>query len=439
MVKQSKDSTVQNLSESSKDTQNESGVGAQSATTVDAISMLKADHDKVKQLFENFKMAERRADRARIVKEVCKELTIHAILEEEIFYPACRELMDDDPLDEAQVEHDSAKILIHELQSSVPEDAFYDAKFEVLSEQVKHHIQEEESKSDGIFAKAKEAGADLVALGAKMKERKAALQQQAVSRELHAKPLSFKSFAKLGQEEDMGSYQRGRDYNERGSREDQSSGRDRDERRRYMSDEEHGRGGRYEDDRDDYRRSRSNDDYRSSSRSSHQDDYSSRGQRMPERDENGRFMSDRDDERSSSSSRGRGYHDEQYSSRGRHMPERDENGRFMSEDDRGSSQSRGRDYEDDRRMSGGRHHGGLFGDSEGHAEAARKGWDEREGERRSSQRDDMRGSSSEYGGRRYASRGRDDEDERRHSGHGGWFGDPEGHSQASRRGWQHRG
>ena len=102
---------------------------------------------------------------------------------------------------------------------------------------------------------------------------------------------------------------------------------------------------------------------------------------MPERDEYGRFTSERaSDYRSSSPSRGRSYQDDEYSSRNQRTPERDEYGRFVSDDDRRSQgYSRGRDYEDERRASHGSGHGGWFGDPQGHAEAARRGWDEREG------------------------------------------------------------
>lgn len=442
MVKQAKETSDLNASNTPTDKENlstadEKNVSGVPENSQDAISLLEADHAQVKQLFDSYKTFTRRADRARLVQEVCEALTIHAALEEEIFYPACRELIDDDPLDEAQVEHDSAKVLINELLAGSPEDPFYDAKFEVLADQVRHHIEEEEGKSDSIFAKARSAGADLVALGRKLKERKAELTERAARRELHAKPLSFKSFANLAEEANMGSYQRGRDYDER----DSSRYRDepsRDEQGRFASDEDR-RGRDYE------RRERDDSDYRSSS-SSHgrpyqDEEHYSRGQRMPERDEYGRFTSERaSDYRSSSPSRGRSYQDDEYSSRNQRTPERDEYGRFVSDDDRRSQgYSRGRNYEDERRASHGSGHGGWFGDPQGHAEAARRGWDEREGERRSHD-EDTRGYSSQSGGRRYESRSpQDDEGERRHSGHGGWFGDPEGHSQASRRGWNHRG
>ena len=446
MVKQAKETPDFNAGNTSTDKENlskadETNVSGIPDSAQDAIALLEADHAKIKQLFDSYKTRTRRADRARLVREVCEALTIHAALEEEIFYPACRELIEDDPLDEAQVEHDSAKVLINELLAGSPEDPFYDAKFEVLANQVRHHIQEEEGKSDSIFAKARSAGADLVALGEKLKERKAELSEKAVTKELHAKPLSFKSFAKLAEEANMGSYQRGRDYDERGSsryRDEQYTGHSRDEQGRFASDEDNGRGRGHEYER----RERGDSDYRSSShgRPYQDEEHYSRGQRMPERDEYGRFTSDRDsDYRSSSPSRGRSYQDEEYSSHAHRMPERDEYGRFMSDDDhRSQGYSRGRDYEDERRASHGSGHGGWFGDPQGHAEAARRGWDEREGERRSYD-EDTKGYSSQSGGRRYKSRSRQDEGERRPSGHGGWFGDPEGHSQASRRGWHHRG
>ena len=224
--------------------------------------MLKADHAKVKQLLDSHKTRRRRTDRARLAQEVCEALTSHAVLEEEIFYPACRELIDDNSLDEAQVEHDSAKVLIGELLAGSLEDPFYDVKFEVLADQIRHHIQEEEGDSDSIFAKPRSAGADLMTVWQKLKERKTELSEKAAKKELFAKPLSLKSVAKITEESNMGSYERGRDYEERGSaryRDEQS----RDEQGRFASDEENerGRGRDYE------RRERSDSDYRSSSSS----------------------------------------------------------------------------------------------------------------------------------------------------------------------------
>jgi hypothetical protein len=145
----------------------------------DAIALLKADHRAVEDLFAKFEKA-RDADRKQaLVTEICTELMIHATIEEEIFYPACKDqIKDEDLLEEAYVEHDGAKVLIAELLESKPEAEFYDAKVTVLSELIKHHVKEEEKRAEGIFAEAKEAGLDLEALGERLEERKQALLKQ---------------------------------------------------------------------------------------------------------------------------------------------------------------------------------------------------------------------------------------------------------------------
>ena len=136
----------------------------------DAIALLKADHRKVEELFEKYENA--RGKKADIAKKICMELTIHTMIEEEIFYPACREAgVDSDMMDEANVEHDGAKSLIAELEAGSPDDDFYDAKVKVLSEEIKHHVKEEE-KRGGIFSGAREAELDLAALGEQMAARK---------------------------------------------------------------------------------------------------------------------------------------------------------------------------------------------------------------------------------------------------------------------------
>src|SRR4051812_18399920 len=129
----------------------------------DAISLLKADHRKVEELFDKYETA--RSKKADIAQTICMELTIHTMIEEELFYPACRNAgIESDMLDEANVEHDGAKALIAELEGGSPDDEFYDAKVKVLSEAIKHHVKEEE-KRGGIFSEAKEAGIDLDVLG----------------------------------------------------------------------------------------------------------------------------------------------------------------------------------------------------------------------------------------------------------------------------------
>jgi hypothetical protein len=142
----------------------------------DAIALLKADHRKVEDLFEKYETA--RAKKADIAKQICLELTVHTMIEEEIFYPACREAgVESDMMDEANVEHDGAKVLIGEIEAGSPEDEFYDAKVKVLSEEIKHHVKEEE-KRGGIFTEAKSADLDLDALGDRMAARKKELLAQ---------------------------------------------------------------------------------------------------------------------------------------------------------------------------------------------------------------------------------------------------------------------
>ena len=144
----------------------------------DAIALLKADHRKVEGLFEDFEKATGSAKKAALVRKICTELTVHTMIEEDIFYPACRGKIEEDTLDEAYVEHDGAKMLIAELIDSEPDDAFYDAKVKVLSEEIKHHVKEEEARSEGMFAQARDAGLDMDALGDAMRERKAELMAE---------------------------------------------------------------------------------------------------------------------------------------------------------------------------------------------------------------------------------------------------------------------
>ncbi len=146
---------------------------------MDAVSLLKADHRKVEALFESFEKARDSDRKEKIVTQICTELTIHAMIEEEIFYPACTgQVKDDDLIDEAYVEHDGAKVLISELSKSDPGNEFYDAKVKVLSEMIKHHVKEEEKRGEGIFAEAKEAGLDMEALGERLMQRKQELMAE---------------------------------------------------------------------------------------------------------------------------------------------------------------------------------------------------------------------------------------------------------------------
>lgn len=145
----------------------------------DAIAQLKEDHRKVEKLFESFKKARDAARKQALVQEICTELSIHATIEEEIFYPTCKgKIEDEDLLEESYVEHDGAKVLIAELLDSEPDAEFYDAKVTVLSEMIKHHVKEEEKRSEGLFAQAKEAGLDIEELGRRLQERKQALMEE---------------------------------------------------------------------------------------------------------------------------------------------------------------------------------------------------------------------------------------------------------------------
>jgi hemerythrin superfamily protein len=145
----------------------------------DAIAMLTADHKRVKTLFSEFdKLKEEGSDeeKSAIVEQICNEMTIHAQLEEEIFYPAVREAIDDsDLMDEAIVEHAGAKELIAQLEEANPEDDLYDAKVTVLGEQIDHHVKEEE---DDMFPQARKAKVDTEALGERMLKRRMALMQE---------------------------------------------------------------------------------------------------------------------------------------------------------------------------------------------------------------------------------------------------------------------
>jgi hypothetical protein len=411
----------------------------------DAAMILKADHREVESLFEKYRSAKSATEKIRLVQNICKLLVVHALLEEEIFYAACRENgVDHSTMDEAQVEHDTAKLLIAELMKEKLSDDYFDAKVTVLSEYIKHHVGEEEEPSDGIFAKAQKAGMDMDALGQKIQARKSQLLEGMQSnafapprpRSLHPQPAW-----KQSQESTMPRY---------------SSDNERDERGRFVSDDDRGRGGYQggrwrEDDNDHHGYASQNRDRDENGRfMSHDDDRGSshRGRNMDrDRDDNGRFMGHDDDYR-----RGSSRYD------GNNERDRDENGRFVSHDERGGmyrsrparddgdhrgSTSRNLDRDDngrfmsderydrnrdDDRNGGSRGHGGWYGDSRGHSEATQRGWDDRQSGHRYDHDDDRprRSFSSGY------------DDDRRGNGDRGWYGDPEGHAEAARRGWRNR-
>ena len=140
----------------------------------DAVSLLTSDHAEVKQMFEEYRqLVQDNADddrRDELAAEICSALTVHAEVEEDIFYPALRERLEDDlALDQAEVEHAIARDLIEQIVAMEPDDALFDARVLVLAEYVEHHVQEEESE---IFPQAEKSGIDLDELGAELADRK---------------------------------------------------------------------------------------------------------------------------------------------------------------------------------------------------------------------------------------------------------------------------
>jgi hemerythrin superfamily protein len=143
----------------------------------DAIKLLKDDHREVKGYFKQYESLEDEAEKQALADRICLALTVHAQIEEEIYYPATREAIDDDDLlDEAEVEHASAKQLIAEIQAMKVGDRLFDAKVTVLGEYVDHHVEEEEKE---MFPESRDSDLDLKALGVQLAERKAELMGQA--------------------------------------------------------------------------------------------------------------------------------------------------------------------------------------------------------------------------------------------------------------------
>jgi hypothetical protein len=165
----------------------------------DAIALLTDDHRRVERLFDQFERAQESSRQQQLAQEICTELKVHAMLEEEIFYPALRGKIEDDDLDEALVEHDGAKVLINDIEAGSAGDEFFEAKVKVLQEQIEHHIKEEERESGNLFSQARKADVDLQALGAEMAARKAQLMGRAETVGLAAaKPSTLKRGGTMG-------------------------------------------------------------------------------------------------------------------------------------------------------------------------------------------------------------------------------------------------
>ena len=146
-----------------------------SSKTADAITLLKQDHREVESLFESFKEASDQ-EAGAIAQKVCQMLTVHAQIDEEILYPAAKEAFEEEEdlelVNEANVEHASAKDLIAQIEEMTEEDEPFKATVTVLSEYIRHHVKEEEEE---LFPKLKKTGIDLANLGAQLLARKAQL------------------------------------------------------------------------------------------------------------------------------------------------------------------------------------------------------------------------------------------------------------------------
>jgi hemerythrin-like domain-containing protein len=148
-----------------------------SASAEDAIDLLTTDHDEVAQLFDRFDAlasdgapADQRRD---LAEEICSLLQVHSLLEQELFYPAARDVLDEEYLvDEALVAHDSAQALIDDILSGDPTEPRYDAQVRILQELVAQHVEEEETE---LFPRVRRTSLDLEELGAEMSARQEVL------------------------------------------------------------------------------------------------------------------------------------------------------------------------------------------------------------------------------------------------------------------------
>ena len=146
---------------------------AKKSTPKDAIAMLKADHKKVSGLFAEFEKARAASTKKRLVATICTELSVHAQVEEEVFYPAVKAALKDKALiPEAIVEQATMKDLIGQIEDVEPGGEMYDARVKVLAEYVKHHVKEEHTE---MFPKAAKTRLDMLALGVQMAARKSEL------------------------------------------------------------------------------------------------------------------------------------------------------------------------------------------------------------------------------------------------------------------------
>lgn len=166
-----KNSAKSTSKDTNKSHTDKKSTSASSEKSKEATQLLRADHRKVEKLFSDYENAKSLIQKKRIVTEICTELTVHAQIEEEIFYPAVKKALKDKELvPEATVEHDTLRNLIAQIEGVEPSGEMFDAKVKVLSEYVNHHVKEEQNE---IFPKAeKEKKLDLRDLGAQLTQRK---------------------------------------------------------------------------------------------------------------------------------------------------------------------------------------------------------------------------------------------------------------------------
>jgi len=154
---------------------------ASRSAPADAVALLKADHRQVEGWFKEFKASGSDSRKQELARKACQALKVHTQIEEEIFYPSFLQATDEEDIHhEAEVEHEGAKRLIADIEGSGPDDEYFDAKVKVLSEMIRHHVNEEE-KRGGMFAKAKQSGMDLRTLGEQLASRKAEIMGRADS------------------------------------------------------------------------------------------------------------------------------------------------------------------------------------------------------------------------------------------------------------------
>jgi len=417
---------------------------ASAVSKPDAIQPLREEHRRIRELLDS-RAAAPAERKAAILSQAFDAWIRHSLLEEEILLPAAKAAgLQGETYDDAEIERDVATVLLADLRSRPGAD-LYEARLRVFVNHAQGLIEQEEAPDDGLFAKTESLGLDLESLAARLSARREELNRAASLPDPAPRHLTLPHDRKG---------QRGQ-RKETDTMPNQSNNRERDDRGRFTSDDD--RGGRsrssrssFDDDRRSYRSRDDDDDRRGgrghggwfgdpeghsrASREGWDDRGFSASRRYDEDDRrSSRSRDDDDDDRRGGNGRGRGWFGD---------PEGHSRASREGWDDRGSSASRRYD-EDDRRSSrsgdddddrrGGRGHGGWFGDPEGHSRASREGWDDRGSSARRSDEDDRRS---------YRSRDdRDDDDDGRRGGSGrgrGWSGDPEGHSEASRRGWQNR-